>query len=64
MDFYLRKALRLGPLRINLSRHGVGYSVGVTGARIGRSAQGRAYIAGGRHGLYYRRYMTTKGGRA
>lgn len=33
MGPYLRKAIRLGPLRINLSRHGAGYSVGVRGAR-------------------------------
>ena len=41
MGFYLRKALRFGRVRINLSRHGVGCSVGVRGARIGRSATGR-----------------------
>ncbi len=56
MGFYLRKAIRLGPLRINLSRHGAGYSVGVRGARIGRSAQGRPYVHAGRGGLYYHRY--------
>jgi hypothetical protein len=32
MGFYLRKALRLGPLLLNLSRHGVDYSVGIRGA--------------------------------
>jgi hypothetical protein len=35
VGFYLRKALRLGPLRVNLSRAGVGLSAGVTGARFG-----------------------------
>lgn len=60
MGFYLRKAFRLGALRINLSRHGIGYSVGIRGARIGRSAQGRAYVAGGRSPIYYRKYITGK----
>jgi hypothetical protein len=61
MGFYFRKALRFGPLRINLSRHGVGYSVGIRGARIGRNSQGRAYVQGGRHGLYYRKFITHRG---
>jgi hypothetical protein len=60
MGFYLRKALRFGPLRINLSRHGVGYSVGIRSARIGRTSQGRAYVAGGLHGLYYHKYVTPR----
>jgi hypothetical protein len=41
MGFYIRKATRFGPLRINLSRHGVDYSVGIRGARVGRTSQGR-----------------------
>lgn len=61
MGWYFRKALRLGPLRINLSRHGIGYSVGVRGARVGRSAQGRAYVAASHRGLYYRKFVSTKG---
>jgi Protein of unknown function (DUF4236) len=60
MGFYIRKAFRLGPLRINLSRHGVGYSVGIRGARIGRSSQGRAYVHAGRGGLYYRKFLTPR----
>jgi hypothetical protein len=56
MGFYMRRSLRLGPLRSNLSRHGVGYSVGVRGARIGRSTQGRPYVQAGRAGLYYCKY--------
>jgi Protein of unknown function (DUF4236) len=58
MGFSIRKAFRLGPLRLNLSRHGLGYSVDVRGARVGRSSQGRAYVHAGRGGLYYRKYLT------
>jgi hypothetical protein len=41
MGFYLRKALHLGSLRINLSRSGVGLSAGVTGACFGLDATGQ-----------------------
>jgi hypothetical protein len=54
MAFYLRKSFRLGPLRLNLSKRGVGVSAGVTGARIGVDAAGREYVHAGRRGLYYR----------
>ncbi len=57
MGFYIRKATRFGPLRINLSRHGVGYSVGVRGAHVGRNSQGRAYVHAGRGGLCYCKHL-------
>jgi len=56
MAFYLRKAFKVGPLRLNLSKSGLGLSAGVTGARIGLSPKG-AYVHGGRHGIYYRKYL-------
>lgn len=55
MSFYLRKHFKVGPVRLNLSKGGLGVSGGVTGARIGLSPRG-AYVHGGRHGLYYRKY--------
>jgi Protein of unknown function (DUF4236) len=54
MGFYLRKAFRLGPLRLNLSKRGLGASVGETGARVGVDATGTPYVHSGRGGLYYR----------
>jgi hypothetical protein len=65
MAFYLRKSFRLGPLRLNLSKRGVGVSAGVTGARIGVDATGREYVHAGRRGLYYRAFgprVATNGG--
>ncbi len=61
MGFYLRKSFRAGPIRFNLSKSGIGASLGVTGARVGLSSQGRAYVHGGRGGVYYRK--TLGGGR-
>ncbi len=55
MPFYIRKALKTGPVRFNLSKSGVGLSGGVTGARVGVGPKG-TYVHGGRHGLYYRKY--------
>jgi hypothetical protein len=43
MGFYYRKSISAGPFRVNLSRSGVGYSIGGRGFRTGISAQGRRY---------------------
>jgi hypothetical protein len=39
MGFYLRKGFNFGPLRLNLSRSGLGTSFGVTGGRIPGTAK-------------------------
>ncbi len=52
---YLRKSLRLGPLRVNLSTHGLGLSVGAKGARFGVDAGGHPYMHVGWHGVYVRK---------
>ena len=56
MAFYIRKAFKTGPVRLNLSKGGLGLSAGITGARIGINKRG-TYVHGGRHGLYYRKYL-------
>ena len=56
MGFYIRKGFNFGPLRLNLSRSGLGASFGVKGARIGVGPRG-SYIHMGRDGLYYRRTL-------
>jgi len=43
MGFYYRKSVNVGPFRVNLSKSGVGYSVGGRGFRSGVSARGRRY---------------------
>jgi hypothetical protein len=43
MGFYIRKSVNFGPLRVNLSKSGVGYSVGGRGFRTGVRADGRRY---------------------
>lgn len=56
MGFYIRKSFRAGPIRFNLSKSGIGASIGVTGARVGITSQGRSYVHAGRGGLYFRQY--------
>jgi len=50
MGFFFRKSLGRGPFRINLSKSGVGFSLGMRGLRIGRSANGRTYTRASRPG--------------
>jgi hypothetical protein len=54
MGWGFRKALRFGPFRINLSKSGIGASVGVRGARVGINSRGQAYTQVGRGGIFYR----------
>lgn len=63
MAYYLRKSFRAGPLRINLSKSGLGLSAGVKGARIGVSSRGKAYVHAGRGGLYFRKQLDGSSGR-
>lgn len=53
MGFYLRKSVKAGPFRFNLSKSGVGVSVGVPGFRVGKGPRGN-YVHAGRGGVYYR----------
>ncbi len=53
MGFYIRKSLRFGPLRFNLSKSGLGVSAGVKGFRIGTGPRGN-YVHAGAGGFYYR----------
>jgi hypothetical protein len=53
MGFYLRKSVKVGPLRFNLSKSGLGVSVGIRGLRFGAGPRGN-YVHMGTHGIYYR----------
>lgn len=59
MGWFLRKSVRFGPLRFNLSKRGVGASVGIKGLRAGVDASGKPYVAGGRGGIYFRERIRT-----
>jgi hypothetical protein len=56
MGWFLRKSIRMGPVRVNLSKRGIGTSVGVKGLRVGTGPRG-PYVAGGRGGVYFRQQL-------
>jgi hypothetical protein len=63
MAWRFRKSLRFGPLRFNLSKSGVGYSIGGSGFRAGQDARGRSYTVASipGTGLYSRTYSSQGG---
>ncbi|NMR30544.1 TerB N-terminal domain-containing protein [Crystallibacter degradans] len=52
MGFYVRKSLKAGPFRFNLTGSGVGVSAGVPGFRIGSGPRGNL-VRMGAGGVYY-----------
>lgn len=55
MGLIFRKSLKFGPAKMNISRSGLGTSIGIPGFRIGVSPDGRRYISIGLPGtgLYW-----------
>lgn len=62
MGFYVRKSLKAGPFRFNVSKSGVGVSAGVPGFRVGSGPRGN-YVHVGRGGVYYRASLGSGHGR-
>jgi hypothetical protein len=60
MGWYLRRSKSFGPFRLNLSKRGIGWSVGTRGLRVGRSATGRktTHVSIPGTGLGYRKSGT------
>jgi hypothetical protein len=58
MGYKVRKSVKLGPVRVTMSKSGVSYSAGVKGARLRRQAEGKvqASLSAPKTGL---RYTTT-----
>lgn len=59
MGLFLRKSFKAGPVRINLSKSGVGVSAGPKGLKAGIGPKG-AYVSGGKGPVRYRKYINTK----
>lgn len=60
MGLRFHKTIKLGPININLSKSGVGFSVGTKGARVGRTAKGNIRTSVGIPGTGIS-YVTEKG---
>jgi hypothetical protein len=61
MAWAFRRGLNFGPFRINLSRKGVGFSIGARGFRVGRDANRHQYtqISLPGTGIYRRDYYSS-----
>lgn len=59
MGWGIRKSFRVGPMRVNLSKSGIGASVGLKGARVGISSRGQSYVAGGKGNLFFRENLSS-----
>jgi hypothetical protein len=59
MSVFFRKSAKIGPVRLNFSKHGVGVSAGVKGLRVGVNAKGQRYMSGGGGGLYFRENLSS-----
>ncbi|MDB5141123.1 MAG: type 3 domain protein [Mucilaginibacter sp.] len=60
MGWSYRKSFGSGPFRINFSKSGISYSVGVKGARVNVGPRG-TYVNLGSHGISYRRKISGPG---
>ena len=60
MGVYIRKSINFGLFRLNISKSGIGVSVGVKGARVGERPDGKKYVHAGRGGVYFRKFFSTK----
>ncbi len=59
MGLFIRKSKKIGPFRLNLSKSGLGVSVGVAGARVSVGPNG-TFVHMGKNGLSYRKKLNTK----
>ena len=57
MGFFIRKSKNLGLLKLNLSKSGLGFSIGVKGCRLSFNKKG-IQLNAGRKGLYYRKSIS------
>jgi Protein of unknown function (DUF4236) len=57
MPWYYRRSFGRGPVRLNLSRRGLGVSLGVKGFRVGTGPRG-TYVRASRGGFVYQQYLS------
>ena len=63
MGFTVRKSFNFGLFRINLSKSGIGISLGIPGFRVGIRPTGSAYLHSGKYGIQYRKEFGKELGR-
>ena len=58
MGLSFRKSIRVGPLRFNLSKSGIGVSTGIPGFRVGTGPRG-SHVSAGRGGITFRKNLAS-----
>jgi hypothetical protein len=58
MGWSFHKSVNLGPFRLSIGKSGVGFSMGTSGFRIGRKADGTTYTSAGLPGTGLRYQKT------
>lgn len=59
MSWSFRKGINLGGgVRVNLSKSGIGYSIGGRGFRVGTSTRGKNFVSIGTKGIFYKKYFS------
>lgn len=58
MGWYFRRSVKMGPLRFNFSKSGIGASIGVKGARLSVGPKG-TFVSLGMGGIYYRQKIVS-----
>ena len=59
MGIGFRKSMKIGGMRVNFSKSGIGVSTGIKGLRVGVNAKGKSYVSAGTHGIYYRKTFSS-----
>jgi hypothetical protein len=64
MGWNWRRVLNFGPVRVNFSKNGIGYSIGAKGVRIGRNVKRENYtqLTVPKTGIYYRTILSKASG--
>lgn len=59
MGIGFRKSMKIGGMRVNFSKSGIGVSTGMKGLRVGVNSKGKSYVSAGTHGIYYRKTFSS-----
>jgi hypothetical protein len=64
MGISFKKSIKIDPVKVNMSKSGVGTLVGRKDARVGINAKGGDYVSTGINGVYYRETLGSPNGKS
>ena len=60
MGISFRKSVKIGGVRVNFSKSGIGSSTGIRGLRVGVNSRGSSYVSAGTNIMHYRKTFSSK----